>query len=160
MNSKTELAFMLMILSSLVMPLMIGYILISYIKSLEEKNCACSSDRRRKYVKYYGYFLIIFTILSLIFNLVFGFAGSYIFQNIIRIISFSINILAGYLIYSYSNILEDSSCDCSVSWKKTFMKFYGYTLSGILAFLSFSLIIAFIYHICQGDDIIIRRVKA
>ena len=158
MNSKT--AFMLMVLSSLVMPLMIGYILISYIKSLEEKNCACSSDRRRKYVKYYGYFLIIFTILSLIFNLVFGFAGSYIFQNIIRIISFSINILAGYLIYSYSNILEDSSCDCSVSWKKTFMKFYGYTLSGILAFLSFSLIIAFIYHICQGDDIIIRRVKA
>ena len=151
---------MIMVLSSLVMPLMIGYILISYIKSLEEKNCACSSDRRRKYVKYYGYFLIIFTILSLIFNLVFGFAGSYIFQNIIRIISFSINILAGYLIYSYSNILEDSSCDCSVSWKKTFMKFYGYTLSGILAFLSFSLIIAFIYHICQGDDIIIRRVKA
>ena len=160
MNSKTELAFMLIILSSLVLPLMIGYILISYIKSLEEKKCACSNDRRRKYVKYYGYFLIIFSILSLVFNLVFGLAGSNFFQNFIRIISFSINLLAGYLIYSYSNILEDSSCDCSVSWKKTFMKFYGYTLSGILAFLSFSLIITFIYHICQGDDIIIRRVKA
>ena len=160
MKSSTELAFMLIILSSMVMPLMIGYILISYIKSLEQKDCACSNDRRRKYVKYYGYFLIIFTILSLIFNLVLGLAGSNAFQNIIRIFSFSINLLAGYLIYSYSNILEDSTCDCSISWKKTFMKFYGYTLSGILAFLSFSLIIAFIYHISQGDDVIMRRVKA
>ena len=159
MKRNTEMAFILIILSSLFAPLIIGYIFISYIKSLEDKKCACSSDRRRKYVKFYGYFLIIFTILTLVFNLIFGFLGSVIFQNVIRIISFSVNLLAAYLIYSYSNILEDNTCKCSVSWKKTFMKFYGYLLSGVLSVLSFSLIIAFIYHISQGDDIVIKRIR-
>ena len=159
MKRNTEMAFMLILLTSLTMPLAVGYIFISYIKSLEEKDCACSDDRRRKYVKFYGYFLIIFSILTLVLNIIFGLLTSPVFQNIIRIISFSVNLLAAYLIYSYSNILEDSSCKCSVSWKKTFMKFYGYLLSGILSFLSLSLIIAFIFHISQGDDIIIKRIK-
>ena len=66
MNSKTEMAFMLIMLISLAVPLLVGYILISYIKSLESKDCACSNDRRRKYVKFFGYFLIIFSVLSLI----------------------------------------------------------------------------------------------
>ena len=86
------MVFILMILSSLFAPLLIGYIFISYIKSLEDKKCACSSDRRRKYVKFYGYFLILFTILTLVFNLIFGFYSSVIFQNVIRIISFSVNL--------------------------------------------------------------------
>tara|TARA_B100000963_G_C22598245_1_gene658929 strand:+ start:1317 stop:1796 length:480 start_codon:yes stop_codon:yes gene_type:complete len=159
MKRNTEMAFMLILLTSLTMPLAVGYIFISYIKSLEEKDCACSDDRRRKYVKFYGYFLIIFSILTLVLNIIFGLLTSPVFQNIIRIISFSVNLLAAYLIYSYSNILEDSSCKCSVSWKKTFMKFYGYLLSGVLSFLSLSLIIAFIFHISQGDDIIIKRIK-
>ena len=159
MNYKTEMAFMLIMLISLFVPLLVGYILISYIKSLESKDCACSNDRRRKYVKFYGYFLIIFSVLSLISNFVFGLAASSSFQSLLRIISFSVNLLAAYLIYSYSNILEDSSCDCSTSWKKTFLKFYGYITGGTLSFLSLVLIITFIYHISQGDDVIIRRVK-
>ena len=159
MKRNTEMAFMLILLTSLTMPLAVGYIFISYIKSLEEKDCSCSDDRRRKYVKFYGYFLIIFSILTLVLNIIFGLLTSPVFQNIIRIISFSVNLLAAYLIYSYSNILEDSSCKCSVSSKKTFMKFYGYLLSGILSFLSLSLIVAFIFHISQGDDIIIKRIK-
>ena len=159
MKAKTEMAFMLIVLSSLVMPLMVGYIFISYIKSLEDKKCACSNDRRRKYVKFYGYFLIIFSLLTIILNLCFGFLSSILFQNVVRIISFSVNLLAAYLIYSYSNILEDSTCECSISWKRTFLKFYGYLLGSILSFLSLCLIILFIYHISEGDDIIIKRVK-
>jgi hypothetical protein len=159
MNHKTEMAFMLLILISLAVPLVVGYIFISYIKSLEQKDCACSNDRRRKYVKFYGYFLIIFSILSLIFNFIFGLSLSTNFQNILRIVSFTVNLLAAYLIYSYSNILEDSSCDCSISWKKTFLKFYGYVTGSFFSFLSLVLIISFIYHISQGDDVIIRRVK-
>tara|TARA_Y100000389_G_C17374972_1_gene471143 strand:+ start:596 stop:1078 length:483 start_codon:yes stop_codon:yes gene_type:complete len=159
MNHKTEMAFMLLILISLAVPLVVGYIFISYIKSLEQKDCACSNDRRRKYVKFYGYFLIIFSILSLIFNFIFGLSLSTNFQNILRIVSFTVNLLAAYLIYSYSNILEDSSCDCSISWKKTFLKFYGYVTGCFFSFLSLVLIISFIYHISQGDDVIIRRVK-
>lgn len=160
MKRKTEMAFMLIMFLTLLLPFTIGYIFISYIKSLENKNCACSNDRRRKYVKFYGYFLIIYSILALVLNIIFGMAGNQDFQNLMRIISFSINILAAYLIYSYSNILEDSTCKCSLSWKRTFMKFYGYTSIIIFSFISFGLFMTFIYHISQGDDIILKKIKA
>lgn len=160
MKRKTEMAFMLIMFLTLLLPFTIGYIFISYIKSLENKNCACSNDRRRKYVKFYGYFLIIYSILALVLNIIFGMVGNQNFQNLMRIISFSINILAAYLIYSYSNILEDSTCKCSMSWKRTFMKFYGYISITIFSFISFGLFMTFIYHISQGDDIIIKKIKA
>ena len=160
MKRKTEMAFMLIMFLTLILPFTIGYIFISYVKSLEDKNCACSSDRRRKYVKFYGYFLIIYSIFALVMNIIFSMISSQGFQNIMRIVSFSVNILAAYLIYSYSNILEDSTCKCSESWKRTFMKFYGYTSITIFAFISFGLFMTFIYHISQGDDIIIKRIKA
>ena len=52
-TSHTRFAlFMILIFITLLGPLAVGYILISYIKSLEQKNCACSNDRRRKYVKF------------------------------------------------------------------------------------------------------------
>lgn len=159
MKSNTEIAFMLIILLSLTAPLVVGYIFISYIKSLENKKCSCSNDRRRKYVKFYGYFLIIYSIVSIVMNIVLGFMMVKGFQEILRIVSFSVNFLAAYLIYSYSNILEDSSCKCSVSWKRTFMRFYGYLLTGILTFISFMIILFFIFHISQGDDIVIKRIR-
>ena len=154
------MAFMIMILISLSLPLIVGYILVSYIKSLEDKKCACSNDRRRKYIKYYGYFLIIFAILMLFTNLVFGLSYNNAVQSFLRIISFGVNFLAAYLLYSYSNLLEDSTCKCSESWRRTFLKFYGYFLGGIFSFISTCIIATFIFHICQGDDIVIRSIKA
>ena len=159
MKSNTEMAFMLIILLSLAAPLLVGYIFISYIKSLENKKCSCSNDRRRKYVKFYGYFLIIYSVISVLLNIVLGLMVVKGFQEVLRILSFTVNFLAAYLIYSYSNILEDSSCKCSESWKRTFMKFYGYLLTGILTFISFIIIMFFIFHISQGDDIIIKRIR-
>lgn len=160
MKDNAQMVFMIVILISLLGPLCVGYILISYIKSLEEQDCACSNDRRRKYVKFYGYFTVIFTIILLILNIYFGQRGNSSLQNIIRIVSFSINFLAAYLLYSYSNILEDSSCKCTESWRRTFMKFYGYFLIGLLSFISFALILTFIFHICQGNDKIIKNIKS
>ena len=160
MKYNIQLALMIMILISLSLPILIGYILVSYIKSLEDKKCACSNDRRRKYIKFYGYFLIIFSILVAILNYVLGLWFNNLFQSFIRIVSFGINFLAAYLLYSYSNILEDSTCKCSESWRRTFLKFYGYLLGGVFSFISFCIIFTFIYHICQGDDLVIRRIRA
>jgi hypothetical protein len=160
MKFNIQMAFMIMILISLSLPLIVGYILISYIKSLEDKKCSCSNDRRRKYIKYYGYFLIIFSILMAVLNFVFGLGYNNTIQSLLRIISFGINFLSAYLLYSYSNILEDATCKCSESWRRTFLKFYGYLLGGIFSFISFCIIATFIYHICQGDDIVIRRIRA
>ncbi len=160
MKRNTQMAFMLILFNSLILPLIIGYILISYIKSLENKKCACSSDIRRKYVKFYGYFLILFSLFTIVVNLIFGKICNIQIQNIFRVISFSINILAAYLIFSYSNILQDSTCECSISWRRTFMKFYGYFLSIIFSLVSFCLIMSFIYHISQGNDDIIKKIRS
>ena len=160
MKDNTQLFFMIILFITLIIPFTIGYILVSYIKSLEDKECACSSDRRRKYIKYYGYFIICFSVILLFINLILGQRGNSFLQNGLRIVSFSINFLAAYLLHSYSNILEDSSCKCSESWRRTFMKFYGFFLVGLFSLLSFTLIFAFIYHICLGDDIIFKILKA
>jgi hypothetical protein len=160
MKDNTQILFMIIILITLILPLSVGYILVSYIKSLEDKECACTNDRRRKYVKFYGYFIIVFSILLLVINLIFGMRGNALIQNILRIVSFTINFLAAYLLYSYSNILEDSSCKCSDSWRRTFMKFYGFFLVGLFSLISLILFFTFIYHICQGDDIIMTRIRA
>ena len=130
-----------------------------YIKSLERKKCACSNDIRRKYVKFYGYFLLIFSILVFVINIIFSRTNELI-ESVIRIISFSINFLAAYLLYSYSNILEDASCECSESWRRTFMKFYGYFIGITYSFIAFCLIIAFIFHLSLGDDKLIKNLKA
>ena len=160
MKDNTQLFFMIILFITLIIPFTIGYILVSYIKSLEDKECACSSDRRRKYIKYYGYFIICFSVILLFINLILGQRGNSFLQNGLRIVSFSINFLAAYLLHSYSNILEDSSCKCTESWRRTFMKFYGFFLVGLFSLLSFTLIFAFIYHICLGDDIIFKSLKA
>ena len=38
--------------------------------------------------------------------------------------------------------------------------FYGYMLGIVFSFISLGLIITFIYHICQGNDQILTRIKA
>ena len=86
MKNNTQFVFMILILITLFLPLSIGYILVSYIKSLETKECACSNDRRRKYVKFYGYFIMGFSLLLLVINLIFGMRSNAILQNIIRIV--------------------------------------------------------------------------
>ena len=159
MRDKNSIIFMLIIFASLILPLTIGFILVSYIKSLERKKCACSNDIRRKYVKFYGYFLLIFSILVFVINIIFSRTNELI-ESVIRIISFSINFLAAYLLYSYSNILEDASCECSESWRRTFMKFYGYFIGITYSFIAFCLIIAFIFHLSLGDDKLIKNLKA
>ena len=159
MRDKNSIIFMLIIFASLILPLTIGFILVSYIKSLERKECACSNDIRRKYVKFYGYFLLIFSILVFVTNIIFSRTNELI-ESVIRIISFSINFLAAYLLYSYSNVLEDASCKCSESWRRTFMKFYGYFIGITYSFIAFSLIFAFIFHLSLGDDKLIKNLKA
>ena len=56
---------MSVIFSSLLMPFSLAYIFITYVKSLESKDCKCSADIRRKYIKYYGYILLLLSIIGL-----------------------------------------------------------------------------------------------
>ena len=70
-----------------------------------------------------------------------------------------INILAAYVIYRYSEILENSDCSCSDSWKKTFIKYYSYFLVGSMSIIFFSILMIFIAHIIFEEDKYIYFIK-
>jgi len=148
-----HIALMISISTVLVIPLTLSYIFISYIKSLENKKCKCSEDIRRKYIKFYGYALLLFAILGLfIIILVITFPKLFIIHQIIKYLSILINILGAYIIYSYSDILSSSECDCSKSWKRVFIKYYSYIMLTLIGFSFLTLVGVFIYHITTGNE--------
>ena len=66
-------------------------------------------------------------------------------MNITKAITFLIALIIISIVYFFANDMKS---------------FIELLLIGVFSILSLSLIMAFIYHISQGDDIIIRRVKA
>ena len=142
-----------LIVSYLVLPLLIAYIFISYIKSLESKDKKCSEDVRRKYVKYYGYAFIILAfcgIITLIFSM--SIPRMALVDTILKVSALLINFLAAFVLYQYSDLLESGDCECSKSWKRAFIKYYGYFLIIVVGLIFFSLLFTFILHIFNEED--------
>lgn len=142
-----------LILSYLILPILVGYIFISYIKSLENSNCKCSDDVRRKYIKYYGYVFIVLAIMGILTLLmVISYPQITLLETVFKIAALLINFLAAYVLYTYSEILESNDCKCSKSWKRAFIKYYGYFLIFIIGMIFFSLLFTFILHIFNEED--------
>ena len=142
-----------LIASYLFLPLIIAYIFISYVKSLENKDCKCSDDVRRKYVKYYGYLFIVLAFCG-VFTLIFSMSmpKMALLDTILKVAALLINFLAAYVLYEYSDLLESNDCECSKSWKRAFIKYYGYFLIIIIGLIFFSLLFTFILHIFNEED--------
>ena len=156
-----NLILMSSIFTMLLIPFCLAYVFISYNNSLEKNDkCKCSFDIRRKYLKFYGYFMLLFSILS-IFLIGFAIANPKlnILLRIIKILSLFISIICAYVIFDYSNILESKECACSNSWKKIFIKYYSFIIIAIMSLGFLSLLIVFFYHIMSGDKHIIYYIK-
>ena len=155
-----ELFILSFIFISLLVPLTIGYILISYIKSLEDKKCGCSQDTRRKYIKYYGYFFIFCAIISiLILSLFFTFPPVRKLYLYLKVFILVIHFLAAYVIFTYSKMLEDNSCECAKSWKQVFLKYYGYLSIGFLSLVFLGLLGTLFLVVANGDTKIALDMK-
>jgi len=155
-----NLLLMTAIFTMLLIPFSISYILITYVKSLENEKCSCSEDLRRKYLKYYGYVMLGLTIIGL-FVLFFAITNPkiLILNSIIQVLSIINSFLGSYIIYKYSDILESNECKCSDNWKKIFIKYYAYFMLTVLYLAFICLIVVFIYHITTGDEKIILELK-
>ena len=152
--------FFTLVFSYLFIPLTLSYIFISYIKSLENKQCSCSNDIRRKYVKFYGYFLFFLSILGLIvISYSFRNPKMLLLHNYLKLIAIIINLLGAYLLHDYEKILDNSNCSCADSWKKVFMKYYSYFIILITGLIFFMLLIIFILHILNEEDKHILNIK-
>ena len=148
-----ELVIMSIIFMSLVIPFCVGYILISYTKSLENQKCACSSNIRRKYVKYYGYFIFVAALLGLsLFIGYIKYPSLRKFKSLFKIFILVVQFLATYVIYTYSKVIEDGKCPCSKSWKKVFLKYYSYVMLIFMSLLFFCLLMSFLVLISTGDN--------
>ena len=144
----------------LFIPLTISYIVISYVKTLEKEKCNCSEDIRRKYLKYYGYSILLLSIVGL-FVIIFAITNPklFIFNTIIKYLSLFISFLGVYIMYSYGDLLESNECKCADSWKRIFLKYYAYFMLGIISLTFMVLIVIFIYHIASGDELPIIVLK-
>jgi hypothetical protein len=156
-----DLILMSSIFTMLLLPFCLAYIFISYVNTLENnEKCKCSYDIRRKYLKYYGYFLLMFSILSIF---IIGFAVAnpkfFILIKIIKLLSIFITAFCAYIIFDYSKILESKECPCTDSWKKIFIKYYSFIIIGIISLGFLSLLFIFFIHIFSGNDSIIKHLK-
>lgn len=152
--------FFTLVFSYLVIPLTLSYIFISYIKSLEYKKCSCSNDIRRKYVKFYGYFLFVFSFIGLIIiSYSIRNPKMLLLNNFLKIFAIIINVLGAYILNDYDKILDNSNCNCADSWKKVFMKYYAYYIISITGLIFFMLLIMFILHILNEEDKYILNIK-
>lgn len=157
---KDDVVLMSLIFYTLFVPFLVGYIFISYIKSLENKKCACSADIKRKYIKYYGYFIIIATLLCFFTLIIYIKHPPFRkVKSLLKIIILAIQFLATYVIFNYSKYLYDNNCDCSDSWKRVFLKYYGYIMILFIGLLFFCLLMAFIILISTGNSKFILDLK-
>ena len=151
---------MSVIFSSLLMPFSLAYIFITYVKSLENKDCKCSADIRRKYIKYYGYILLLLSIIGLfiiIYSIVYP--KLLILNRILKYFSVFISLLGIYVLYSYSEILELTDCDCANSWKRVFIKYYSYFMISIMALTFLLFVLIFVHHITFNTNTHIKIIK-
>ena len=148
-----DIKIMSLIFMTLIVPFSIAYILISYTKSLESEKCACSANVRRKYVKYYGYFLLVTSLLGLSLFILYIKNPSYQpLKSVFKILILVVQFLAAYVIFTYSKVLEDDKCKCSDSWKKVFLKYYSYAMIIFMMLLFFCLLMSFLVLISTGDN--------
>ena len=135
---KTFMTFYI-ILFSLIIGLFIFqiYVHFSYVEKLKEKNCECSEDWKRKWVKYGP--LLQFSImlaLGIVQILLFMVFNLKLHENVRRCVSLILPII--YVLYIYNLIKID--CKCSVDWRRTFILI-------ISSFGIFTQVIALLYSI-------------
>tara|TARA_B100000123_G_scaffold266265_1_gene238264 strand:- start:2624 stop:3127 length:504 start_codon:yes stop_codon:yes gene_type:complete len=145
---------LLTMIISLLIPLFIGYVFITYIKSLEnQKKCACSNNPKRKLIKYYGYVLIFSSIFGFISGLLYlNYPSIKIIDNIVKLLVLIIQFLAAYVIFTYSKLLEDNNCNCSDSWKRVFIKYYGFVITVMIGLIFLGLLVSFLLLVTTGDE--------
>ena len=155
-----DIVLMIFIILSLFVPFSIGYIIISYIKSLEAQESACTLDPRRKYVKYYGYSLFVISLLGLLTSIIY-ITNPEIrkFRNALKVIVMVIHFLGAWVIFSFSKVIQDKDCKDGENWKKVFLKYYGYVLTTCISLVFFCLVMSFLILISTGNSSFMNDMK-
>ena len=126
----------------ILLALVVNVIIINYVQKLEQKDCECSEDWRRDFIKIFAIITVLLITLIVIMNIV-RIKLPKIFVRLFRVffglygLVGIINIIALFT-YSQSMMMNNSACPCSDEWERTFIYYY----SMIIAIFYVAIIIA------------------
>lgn len=137
----------ILIIFAYIIKIILGLSIIYWLDNLEKKNCKCSEDIKRSYIKNWWIILIIWN------TIVFGnelinvdFRKNAVFNVMAFIVGF-INLIFVFISLVYINNLRKIKCKCSKAFGRDLL--YAYNIITIILlgfFLIFGLFFSLIYY--------------
>ena len=123
--------------------IIINLLILNYVLKLEKISCECSNDWKRDYIKYFSYITIVIIFSMIAIPLI-----TTKYKKIIRTFAFRVmanlfsiaSIINVYSLFTYSQNMVLSSCNCSKSWERTFIYYYSMVIMSIYIFIISSII--------------------
>jgi len=115
----------------MVMGIILNLVYFNYVFNLEKKNCKCSEDWRRTFIKYYSLALIFQFVLMLFLK------KNKIIKPLLQLLIFVTSLLGiveFYALISFSRDLKLKKCECSKGIDREFI--YWYTVIILFTLLS------------------------
>ena len=122
------------VMISSIFAILYNLLVLSYIMQLEDQKCNCIKDWRHEFIKYYSISLIIWGIITIVFNFSTNknqFVG--LLKNILMVAAL-INI---WCLYTYVGDLDKTNCMCAIDKQKKmhyFLYMWRYILVVVLIF--------------------------
>ena len=141
----------------LLIVLLVNILIVNYVRKLERVSCDCSQNWKRDYIKYYSLVTVIVTVFIALIPLFLQLAN--VKYNVTKFLSNKFVVLISYLytlfgianvyaLFTYSQQIVLSRCDCSHSWERTFMYYYSMLIMSLYVFLASFVLITVI---CCGQ---------
>ena len=137
--------------------LLVNILIVNYVRKLERVTCDCSENWKRDYIKYYSLITVILTVLIALVPLFLQLTNikynitKFLAHKAVGTISFLytlFGIVNVYALFTYSQLIVLSKCDCSNSWERTFMYYYSMLVMSLYVFLAAFVLITVI---CCGQ---------
>ena len=126
-------------ISGTVIAVLYNLLVLSYMMQLENKKCGCIKDWRHDFIKNFSVVLIIWGIITIVFNLTNNNNFVMFIKNILMIGSL-VNI---WCLYTYIGDLDKTKCVCAIDKQKNmhyFLYLWRYVLVGALLLSLFAII--------------------
>ena len=125
--------------------LLVNILIVNYVRKLERVTCDCSQNWKRDYVKYYSLVTVILTVSIALVPLFLQLSN--VKYNVTKFLANKFVVLISYLytffgiinvysLFTYSQEIILSRCDCSHSWERTFIYYYSMLVMSLYVFLA------------------------
>jgi predicted neutral ceramidase superfamily lipid hydrolase len=96
--------------------LLLQGVFLNFVLKMERNNCECSADVRRDIIKYYSVFMVISSLLVLVFK-----SKCNVMCSLITLL----NVVYAGIIVSYIFKLRKENCECAKTWGSNVMYYWA-----------------------------------